>query len=96
LKWATGYELERFHVLTATSIKITVLLDVAPFGVVEIDRSFGGDFCLHHQVGVSYTRGNPLASCCGPSNEHFFGRNRLSHFSVTFSRTFGYRASVSS
>jgi hypothetical protein len=43
----------RFPVLTATSIKVTVFLDVAPCGLVEVYRRFRGACCLHDQgVGL--------------------------------------------
>jgi hypothetical protein len=36
-------------VLTAASMKMTVLWDMAPCTVVEVDRGFRGAYCLHHQ-----------------------------------------------
>jgi hypothetical protein len=33
--------------------KITVVLDVAPCSLVEIDRRFRGVYCLHHQGAIS-------------------------------------------
>jgi hypothetical protein len=39
----------RFQVLTAASMKFRVFRDVAPCGYVEVDRSFRGAYCLHHQ-----------------------------------------------
>jgi hypothetical protein len=32
-----------------TSVKVAVLLVVVPCGLLEVQRSFGGDCCLHHQ-----------------------------------------------
>jgi hypothetical protein len=42
-------EMVRFQVLTAASMKMTLFWDVAPCSLVEIDRHFGGTYCLHHQ-----------------------------------------------
>jgi hypothetical protein len=38
----------RFQVLTAASMKSTVLWDIAPCSLVEVDRRFWGAYCLHH------------------------------------------------
>jgi hypothetical protein len=37
----------RFQILTATSMKMTVFLDVAPCSLVEIDRRFRGFRVTH-------------------------------------------------
>jgi hypothetical protein len=39
----------RFQVLTASSMKTTVFLDVAPYSLVYIDRRFRSAYCFHHQ-----------------------------------------------
>jgi hypothetical protein len=39
----------RFQVLTASSIKLRVIWNVAPCSHVEVDRHFRGAYCLHHQ-----------------------------------------------
>jgi hypothetical protein len=39
----------RFHVLTAVSTKIVAFWDIAPWSLVEIDRRFRGEYCLHHR-----------------------------------------------
>jgi hypothetical protein len=39
----------RMQVLTATSMKMTVLSHVVPFSLVETDRRFRGAYCLHRQ-----------------------------------------------
>jgi hypothetical protein len=39
----------RFQVLTATSMKMAVIWDVAPCSLVGIDRPFRLACCLHHQ-----------------------------------------------
>jgi hypothetical protein len=39
----------RFQVLTAASMKVRVLWDVAPCSRVEVDRCFIGAYCFHHQ-----------------------------------------------
>jgi hypothetical protein len=39
----------RFQVLTATGMKMTVLGDIAPCSLVEIEWRFRGAYCLHHQ-----------------------------------------------
>jgi hypothetical protein len=49
LKINLTFDLVRFQVLTATSMKMAVLWDVAPCSLVEIDQRFRGDSCLHHQ-----------------------------------------------
>jgi hypothetical protein len=41
--------LVRFQVLTVTSMKMTVSLDVAACDLVETDRRFGSVYCLHRQ-----------------------------------------------
>jgi hypothetical protein len=46
---ASNFRCERFQVLAAMSIKMTVFWDVAPWSLVEIDRRFRGAVCLHHQ-----------------------------------------------
>jgi hypothetical protein len=33
-------------------MKMTVFWDVAPCGLVEVDRHFRGAYCLHHQVAL--------------------------------------------
>jgi hypothetical protein len=38
-----------FQILTATSVKMAVSLDVAQFSLVDIDRRFRGAYYLHHQ-----------------------------------------------
>jgi hypothetical protein len=37
----------RLQVLTATSMKVTVFLDVAPCSLIEIHKYFRGVYCLH-------------------------------------------------
>jgi hypothetical protein len=44
-----GGELVRFQVPTATSMKMTVIWDVAPCSLVEIVLRFRGAYCIHHQ-----------------------------------------------
>jgi hypothetical protein len=39
----------RFQVLTAASMKMTVVWDVAPCSLVEIYQRFRGSYCRHHQ-----------------------------------------------
>jgi hypothetical protein len=39
----------RFQVLTATSMKTSVLWDISPCTLVGIDRRFRGAYCLHNQ-----------------------------------------------
>jgi hypothetical protein len=39
----------KLQVLTAASMKMTVLWDVVPCSLVEVYRRFGGAYCLHHQ-----------------------------------------------
>jgi hypothetical protein len=41
--------LVRFQVLTAASMKITVLWDVASWSLVEVYQRFRGACCFHHQ-----------------------------------------------
>jgi hypothetical protein len=41
--------LVRFQVLTAASVKLTVLWDMAPSSLIEADRRFRSAYCLHHQ-----------------------------------------------
>jgi hypothetical protein len=45
----------RFQVLTAASMKVTVVWDVAPCSLVDIDLRFRGAYCLHHQGNESFT-----------------------------------------
>jgi hypothetical protein len=40
----------RFQVLTAANMRITALWDIAPYNVLEVDRRFRGQYCLHHQI----------------------------------------------
>jgi hypothetical protein len=42
----------RFHILTATILKITASWDREPCIIGEVDRHFRGASCLHHQVNV--------------------------------------------
>jgi hypothetical protein len=37
---------------TISSLKMAVLCDVAPCNLVDIDRRFGGTYCLHHRHDV--------------------------------------------
>jgi hypothetical protein len=39
----------RFQVLTMTSMKMAVILNVAPCSLVDIERRFDGDYFLHHE-----------------------------------------------
>jgi hypothetical protein len=39
----------RFQVLMATSMKTAVFWVVAPCSLVDIDQSFRGAYCLHHE-----------------------------------------------
>jgi hypothetical protein len=39
----------RFQVLTAASMKIGALWDIAPCSLVGVDRRFRGAYCLNHQ-----------------------------------------------
>jgi hypothetical protein len=39
----------RFQVLTAASMKIRTFWDIAPCGLVVVDRRFRSVYCLHHQ-----------------------------------------------
>jgi hypothetical protein len=39
----------RFQVFMAASMKFRVFWDVVPCSHVEVDRSFRGAYCLHHQ-----------------------------------------------
>jgi hypothetical protein len=39
----------RFQVLTAASVKFRAFWEVAPCSHVEVDRRFGGVYCLNHQ-----------------------------------------------
>jgi hypothetical protein len=41
----------RLYVLTAASLEIVVLWDVAPYSLVKVDRSFIGVYVFHHQGG---------------------------------------------
>jgi hypothetical protein len=38
----------RFQVLTVASMKFRFFRDIAPCSHVEVDRRFGGAYCLHH------------------------------------------------
>jgi hypothetical protein len=38
-----------FHILTAASMKFRVFWDVMPCSEIDVDRRFGGAYCLHHQ-----------------------------------------------
>jgi hypothetical protein len=40
----------KFQVLTAASMKMAALWNVAPCSPMEVDRCFRGANCLHHQV----------------------------------------------
>jgi hypothetical protein len=45
----------RFQVLMATSMKMTVFLNVAPYSLVETDRTFRGANCFHRlEVVLKY------------------------------------------
>jgi hypothetical protein len=46
-----------FEVLTAVGTKMAVFWVVAPCSLVEVYHRFRGPCCLHHQGGVSRTRG---------------------------------------
>jgi hypothetical protein len=39
----------KFQVLTAASMKFRVFWDVASCSLIEVDRCFGGVYCLHQQ-----------------------------------------------
>jgi hypothetical protein len=43
------YNLVRFQVITATSMKIAIFWDVAPCSLVDADRRFRGTYSLHYQ-----------------------------------------------
>jgi hypothetical protein len=45
-----------FYVLTAMSMKIAVVWDVAPFSVAETVRHFGGAYCFHHHDHDGYSK----------------------------------------
>jgi hypothetical protein len=45
----TLYQLTRFQVFTAASIKIIAFWDIALCSLVEVDRRFRGAYCLHHR-----------------------------------------------
>jgi hypothetical protein len=45
--------LVRFQVLTAASVKITVIWDFVSCSLVEVDRRFRGAYCLHHHGAAS-------------------------------------------
>jgi hypothetical protein len=47
--------LVRFQVFKAASMKITVVWDVAPCSLVDIDRRFRGIQCLHNHGLVAET-----------------------------------------
>jgi hypothetical protein len=47
-----------FQVLSSAIIKLTVLWDIVPCSVTEIDRRFKDDYCLHHQVVALITQLN--------------------------------------
>jgi hypothetical protein len=38
----------RFQVLTAASMKMTAVWNVAPCSLIEADRRIRGVYCLHH------------------------------------------------
>jgi hypothetical protein len=44
----------RFHVLTATNMKMTAFWYIAPCSLVEVNRRFRSAYCLHHQ-GDNYS-----------------------------------------
>jgi hypothetical protein len=61
--------LGRKQVLTAASTKLTVVSDVAPCSLLEIDRRFRSAYCLHHQgVGNDIPVGSHLQLCPGFCN----------------------------
>jgi hypothetical protein len=39
----------KFRVHTAMNMKMAVFWDVKPYSPIDIDRRFGGTYCLHHQ-----------------------------------------------
>jgi hypothetical protein len=43
------WNMVRLQVLTATSMKMTVLWNVASCSLVDTDRRFRGVYCIHHQ-----------------------------------------------
>jgi hypothetical protein len=44
----------KFQVLTVASMNIRAVWDIALCSLVEVDRRFGGAYCLHHQGGESF------------------------------------------
>jgi hypothetical protein len=42
----------KFEVLTAISVKMAVIWDIALCSLVEADQCFSGTYCLHHQADV--------------------------------------------
>jgi hypothetical protein len=43
------YEFMRFQVFTPASMKIIAFWDIASGSIIEVDRRFGGAYCLHNQ-----------------------------------------------
>jgi hypothetical protein len=53
-----------FEVLTATTVKTTVLWDVTPCRPVEVYWCFGGTYCLHLQLRRETEISNHLLASC--------------------------------
>jgi hypothetical protein len=51
-----------FQVLAVTSMKITAFWDTAPCSLVEVNRCFRGEYCLHHASIVALTTQAVLTS----------------------------------
>jgi hypothetical protein len=48
--WGTDWVLKyRFQVLTVASMKMTAFWDIVPCSLIEVYRSFGREYCFHHQ-----------------------------------------------
>jgi hypothetical protein len=45
----------RFQVLSEANIKMTVLWDIVPCSLVEVDRRFRSPYCLHYQENESHS-----------------------------------------
>jgi hypothetical protein len=45
----TKFDHVRFQIFTAVSLKMTAFWATQPCSLVEVDRRFGGVYCLHHQ-----------------------------------------------
>jgi hypothetical protein len=56
----------RLHVLTVVDMKLSVFSDVAPCSLTDIDRSFKGSYCLHHQ-GYESSHGANIPEDSQPS-----------------------------